>query len=393
MQMKLSKKQADQATLKATLTKIRSKYGPNSILTADKAKFLEVHRMSTGVYALDFALGGGYPYGRYVHVFGAQSSGKTFLAMRAVAALHRDYPEAIAVWLDIEQVFDEARATAVGIDLARLVVIRAPDIESSIRLAEEFLDDKSVKLFIIDSVAAISLASECEGDVEDQSMGSGARLLNRFMRRWIAKNTPKDNTVPHSVVLLLNQVRETIRRGGNPNIPVKPKPPGGHGLRFFSSIELEVRRGDIVELSTKDEDAPKTVIGYETKVKVEKNNTFPPGRVASFLLCVRPFKVGNYSLRPHQVDDAADILRYGCYLNLITRGGAWYVYKDHKWKGKIAAQSAIAEDTALEKELFTECMAKIYEKLGVKKKVKTESPARRSSSGGTQRKKTAGKRK
>jgi recombination protein RecA len=351
-------------TVAEVMAEIQAKCGKNSIMRASDAVFLNVTREPTGIHALDFALGGGYPYGRFIHVFGPHGAGKTFIAMKAVAAMQRKHPAALAVWVDIEQVFDNKRARKVGVDLDRLIVIREPNIEASLRNAEEFIVVPQVRLFVFDSVAGIVSAAELEADVEDQTMGLGPRMLNKFMKRWIAKNAPRNNEAPHSFAILINQVREKIRRGGNPNMVPKPAPTGGHGLRFFASIEIEVSKGDVVDVGTKEDDSDRTVIGYETKCLIVKNNTYPPMAVGRFMLCVRPFEAGGYKLRPHEVDNPADLLRYAAHNDIVSRGGAWYNYGGIKWNGKLQAQAAIAADPELQQELYGKIMEVLNAKVG-----------------------------
>lgn len=363
---------------------IRAKYGQHAIMRASEAKFLNVTRLPTGVAALDFATGGGYPFGRYVHIFGKEGSGKTYLCMKAVAIMQKIFPNAQAVWLDIEQVFDPARAKKIGVDLSRLIVIREPNIEASIRQAEEFLPLLDVKLYIVDSVAGIVTSAELDGDMEDQTMGMGARLINRFLRRWTGKSSPTKNRPPHSLVLLTNQVRESIKKGFVGMVPPKPKPTGGHGLRFFASIELEVARGDRINLSEKDDDADETVVGFETKVLVVKNNTFAPLRSAHFMLCVRPFKAGDYRLDAQEVDNPADIIRYAVHNGVMERSGAWLIYDavaGLKWQGKLAAQAFLQENPDIQQEIYHKVMGAIYVKLGleapaVEKTAAKKPPAR-----------------
>lgn len=379
--------------VKELMAEIRAKHGDHSIVFASDAAFLKVHREPTGICALDFALGGGYPYGRFVHVFGPHGAGKTFIAMKAVAEMQRNHPEAFAVWADIEQVFDNNRARQVGVDLDRLIVIREPNIEAALRGAEEFISAKQVKLFVFDSVAGIISASELEADVEEQTMGLGPRMLNKFMKRWMAKNAPSANEAPHSFAILINQVREKIRRGGNPNMVPKPAPTGGHGLRFFASVEIEVSKGDVVDLSTKEDDSDKTVIGYETKCLIVKNNTYPPMTVGRFMLCVRPFEAGGYKLRPHQVDNAADILRYATHNGLVSRGGAWLTYNGQKWNGKLQAQAALVADERLQKELYTKVLEVLRAKVGAEEAVEEKPAAGATGFSAKFRKKTTGERK
>lgn len=376
------------------ISAVRAKYGQHAILRANEAKFLTVVREPTGIAALDFALGGGFPRGRYVHIFGREQAGKTFVAMHTIATMQRRYPNGLAVWLDIEQVFDEARARKIGIDLNRLIVIREASIEAALRLAEEFIEVQEVRIFVVDSVAAIVTAAEMEGDVEDQTMGQAPRLLNRFVRRWIAKGSPKDNVPLHSFVILLNQLREKIVKGFSGPLPPKPQPPGGRGLRFFASIEVELARGDTIDLSTREDDNERTVVGFEAKAKIVKNNTFPPERVGQFMICVRPFTVGDYKLKPHSVDNPADILRYAVRHDIVKQGGAWYTYGDKKWNGNLAARAALAQNPELMQELSEKVMASIYEKLGITEAKATEEKPKTGAAGLREKlgKKAAGQR-
>ncbi len=377
---------------------LQAKYGRHAIMTADKANFIKVAREPSGIAAIDFAIGGGYPYGRLTHIYGNESAGKTFTAMVASAAIHKRYPDALVVWADLERIFDANRAAQIGMDLARTILIQEPSIEGTVRIAEDFIADSSVKLYVFDSIAAIITSAEIDADIEDQTMGLGARIVNRFLKRWIAKNAPVENKAPHSFVLLLNQTRMKIQRGGNPNMPSKPKPTGGRGLRFFASLEIELSKGDRIELNTTDGDSPKTFIGYETKALVEKNNTFQPRRVGKFFLCTRAFKIGDYSLSANSVDNAQDIVRFATKYSVLERGGAWYRYEDSKWNGKIAIQTYFQQNPEFMNKIYEETMNAIKEKLGVYKapdqaKNKEKSKARKLPSKKAEGKNSARKRK
>lgn len=351
--------------LNELIASVTKKFGANSIMTADKAKFIQLVREPTGIASLDFAIGGGYPYGRFTHIYGNESAGKTFTAMTAAAEVQRNHPNDLVVWCDLERVFDADRARQIGMDLSRTILISEPSIEATVRIAEEFIENDSVRLYVFDSIAAIITVAEIDNDIEDQTMGTGARVVNRFLRRWLAKNTSTENKIPRSFALLLNQTRMKIQRGGNPNIPVKPKPTGGRGLRFFASIELEISKGERIELNTVDGDATKTFIGYETKALVEKNNTFPPRRVGKFFLCTRSFEVGGYSLGANSVDNARDIVRFATKYGVLKRGGAWYSYGEDKWNGKIAMQTHLQKNPEFMHKLYSEVMNAIRKELGV----------------------------
>jgi len=347
---------------------VRKKYGACSLMRASQANFIQVHRSSSGVHSLDFAMGGGYPYGRYTHIYGAEGVCKTFLCYLAAAVIHRTHPEAMVVWVDLERVFDARRAEQIGVDLSRLLLINQSSIEDSLSVAETFIQNEYVKLFIFDSVAALTTLAELEAEVCDQQMGVGARLLNKFLRRWTAKNSPKQNKVPGSFVILTNQVREKIQKGGNPNMPPKPQPTGGRGLRFFCSINLEVSKGEFLTLPGVDEDNDKTVIGHEVKALVVKNNTFPPNRVGKFCLCVRPYEIGgggdSYVVSANHVDNARDLLRYAVFHKIIVTSGQWYSYKEKKWNGKLAAQVALHNDPKFSQVIYNEVMDAIKRCVG-----------------------------
>lgn len=347
---------------------VRAKYGRHSIYFANEAKFLEVHREPTGIYALDFAIGGGYPYGRYIHVYSAEGVGKTFIAMTAVAEIHKNHPNSVCIWIDLERVFDSKRAAQVGVDLSRLILINEESIEMSISVAESFINVPNVKCFVFDSVAALITIAELENSVMEQTMGVGARLLNRFLRRWTAKNVPKKNKVPESFVLLLNQIREKIQKGGPPSkIPPKPQPTGGRGLRFFTSIALELAKGEWVTLNIKDDDNDKTNIGHDIKCLVIKNNTFPPMRVCKFMLCTRPFEFSGYKLHANSVDNICDLLRYAIFYGVVQKKGKWLFYEGKKWNGRANAQTYIFHCPLLAGKLYRKVMDAINVKLGVYK--------------------------
>lgn len=380
--------------VKSVITAIKTKYGVNAIHYAAEAKFLSVVRQRTGIYAIDFATGGGLPYGRYVHIYGPEGVSKTFISMRTCAQIHAEDPHALVVWIDLERVFDKKRARQVGMDLSRTIIVHEESVERSLSIAEEFIEVPNVKCFVMDSVAALITIAELESEVEEQTMGVGARLLNKFLKRWTAKSAPKKNEVPPNFVILINQIRETIKKGFVGHIPPKPKPTGGRGIRFFTSIALELAKGDRIELSTKDDDSDHTVIGHEVKVLVEKNNTFPPLRVGKFILCTRPFDVGGYSVSANAVDNARDLIRYAKFYNVVEERGAWIFYDDHKWNGRLAAQKAVVEDAGLADKIYVEVLDAINEKLGVyKEEDKAKPETGKSGLRALARKKTAGKRK
>jgi protein RecA len=380
-------------SLDLVMSEIRSVYGVNSIHRASEARFLDVVRQRSGIHAIDFATGGGYPYGRYTHIYGPEGVSKTYTAMKAVATVQQEHPKALAVWVDLERVFDKKRAKQVGIDLRRLIVINEESIERNLSIAEKFIEVEEVKLFVFDSVAAIITIAELDNEVEEQTMGVGARLLNKFLRRWTAKTAPKKNAAPPSFVILLNQTREKINKGFSGHIPPKPQPTGGRGLRFFTSLALELAKGDRIEISTKDDDSDNTIIGHEVKVLTVKNNTFPPNRVGKFLLVTRPLDVGGYKLPANAVDNARDLIRYGRFYGVLAESGAWISYGGAKWNGRLAAQTAIAADPSLQEEVYTEIMNAINEKLGVYKDASEEE--QEAGAGGLRalaRKKATGKR-
>lgn len=339
--------------LKAAISLIRQKYGEDSLVWAGDIPDLICE--STGSVALDFACGG-YPYGRYMHIYGNHSAGKTFLAMLAVATMQKNHPDGIAVWMDIERVFDTKRAQRVGIDLSRLIIIPERSVEKCFSVAETFADDSSVRVYVVDSIAAISTDAEMSGDITDFTVGSGARLLNKFLRRWTAKTSIM---TPNSYVILLNQTREAIKKGPPTPIPPKPKPTGGRGLRYFASLELEIRIGDKVQVPEKDVGGTPTVVGQEVKCLVEKNNFFPPHRLGVFLLCWRAANLSGYQLKAHSVDNARDLLNYASHYGIIQRSGAWFSFGEQRWQGKIAVQKAIQADPEWAAKLYEEIWAAI----------------------------------
>lgn len=351
------------SSVTSVMAAIRSRFGPHAVHFASQAEFIKVKRQPTGCVSLDFALGGGYPYGRYVHIYGPEGVAKTFLAMLAAATVHYQDPEALVVWVDLERVFDEHRARQVGVDLSRLILVQDPSIEGSISIAEQFIHNRSVRLFVFDSVAAVATLAELEGDMDDQQMGSAARVLNKFLRRWTAKNAPTANKPPSSFVILLNQVREKIG-GFSGKIPPKPKPTGGRGLMFFASMNIEVARGEQVKSTVSDDDNDETILGHEVKALVVKNNTFPPYRVAKFLLVTRSYDMDGYQLHANSIDNPRDLVRYARNNGVFAESGKWLKFEDNKWNGKMAAQKALAADPELARSVYDQIMQSINQKLG-----------------------------
>lgn len=340
--------------LPLAISLIRQKFGEDSLVWAGDLP--ELICESTGSAALDFACGG-YPYGRYIHIFGNHSAGKTFLALLAVASMQRSHPKGFAVWLDIERVFDKQRARRVGVDLDRLIIIPERSVEKGLSVAETFSSEPDVKIFVVDSIAAISTDAEINGEITDFTVGSGARLLNKFLRRWTARTSVM---TPSSFVILLNQTREVIKKGGPPSpIPPKPKPTCGRGLRYFASLELEVQVGDRVQVPEKDVGGTPIVVGQEVKCMVEKNNFFPPYRLGVFLLCWRSVNLSGYWLKAHSVDNARDLLNYASHYGIIQRSGAWFSYGERRWQGKIAVQKDIQADSKWAARLYDEIWAAI----------------------------------
>lgn len=319
--------------LQLTLEKLDKQYGKGTVMKLGDNSVVETDVISTGSLGLDVALGiGGIPRGRIIEIYGPESSGKTTLAIHAIAEAQKK--GGICAIIDAEHAFDKKYAEALGVDTDNLYITQPDDGEQALDIAEQLIRSAAIDLVVIDSVAALVPRSEIEGEMGDSKMGLHARLMSQAMR----KLTGAINKTSCSCIFI-NQLREKIGvMFGNPETTT-----GGNALKFYASIRLDIRR------STQIKDKEGNVIGNQTKVKVVKNKLAPPFKVAEFDIM---FGKG--------VSKEGEIVDMGADLGILQKSGAWYSYEGQKiGQGRDQVKQLFLDNPGLAEEIE----GKIREKL------------------------------
>ena len=326
------KKQVNAEKLKAlqmAIDKIEKDHGKGTIMKLGDNKVVDVPVIPTGSIGLNAALGvGGYPRGRVIEIFGPESSGKTTLAIHAIAEAQK--AGGIAAIIDAEHAFDRFYAEKLGVDVENLFISQPDDGEQALEIADQLIRSSAIDIIVIDSVAALTPKAEIEGDMGDNRVGLQARLMSQALRKLTA-SINKTNTC----CIFINQLREKIGvMFGNPETTT-----GGNALKFYSSIRLDIRRA--TQIKEGDE-----VIGNQTRVKVVKNKVAPPLKKAEFDIM---FGEG--------ISKAGEIIDMGVETGIIKKSGSWFSYGDSKLaQGRDACKRLIQDNPELASELEEKIM-------------------------------------
>jgi len=330
--------------LEAVLADIEKQFGKGAIMKLGEDSHMEIDVTSSGSLTLDIALGvGGYPKGRIIEIYGPESSGKTTFALHAIAEVQKNGGR--AAFIDAEHALDPVYAKNLGVNLNELLLSQPDTGEQALEICEALVRSEAVNIVVIDSVAALVPQAEIDGEMGDSHVGLQARLMSQALRK-LSGTINKTKTT----AIFINQLREKVGvMFGNPETT-----PGGRALKFYSTIRLDVRRGEQIKQGDQ-------VIGNRTNVKVVKNKVAPPFKTAS----VDIMYGSGVSREGEVIDIASD-------LNILDKSGAWYAYKGEKiGQGKENVKNTLREN----KELMAELESLVREHYGFgdkKKKAKEE---------------------
>ena len=331
----LTPQQEKMKALQAALAKIEKDFGKGSIMRMGDEQVVKVDVVPTGSIGLDVALGvGGYPKGRIIEIYGPESSGKTTLAIHAIAEAQKN--GGTAAFIDAEHAFDRFYAEKLGVDISNLLISQPDNGEQALEIAEQLIRSSAIDIIVIDSVAALTPKKEIEGDMGDSAVGLQARLMSQALRK-LTSTIAKTNTT----CIFINQLRETIGvMFGNPETTT-----GGNALKFYSSVRIDVRKSTPI----KDGD---DVIGSLTKVKVVKNKVAPPFRRCEFEI-----------LFGEGISKLGEIVDLGVEYGIIKKSGSWFSYGESKLaQGRDGVKALLKDNPELCEELEAKIRQAIAEK-------------------------------
>lgn len=331
--------------LAQVLADIEKQFGKGAIMKLGEREKREIDTSSSGSIAVDVALGGGYPKGRIIEIFGPESSGKTTFALHAIAEVQKEGGR--AAFIDAEHSLDPIYASNLGVNIAELLLSQPDTGEQALEICDALVKSEAINIIVIDSVAALVPQAEIDGEMGDSHVGLQARLMSQALRK-LSGSINKTNTI----VIFINQLREKVGvMFGNPETT-----PGGKALKYYSSIRLDIRRGEQIKQGT-------DVVGNKTVVKVVKNKIAPP------------FKIANVEIMYGEgVSKEGELVDLAAEAGIVEKSGAWYSYKGEKiGQGKENVKSLLKEN----KKLCQEIENKVREYYNVSKtstKEKTTEP-------------------
>ena len=322
--------EAKKEALQRAIAQIKKTYGEGSVMRLGEDRAMEVDSIPTGSMLLDLALGvGGVPKGRIVELYGPESSGKTTVALHIIAEAQKKGGE--VAFIDVEHALDPIYAKALGVDIDNLLVSQPDSGEQALEIAEMLVRSGGIDVLVVDSVAALTTKAEIEGDMGDTHVGQLARLMSQAMRKLTAV-VSKTNCV----AIFINQVREKIGvMYGNPETT-----PGGRALKFYSSVRMEVRKGELIKSGSE-------IIGAKTKVKITKNKVAPPFKECEFDL-----------IYGKGISRTGEVLDLAVNLDIIKKSGSWFSYGDQKLgQGRDKVKEMLEKDPGFMKEVEDKILA------------------------------------
>ena len=310
--------------LQVTLDRLDKSYGKGSVMRMGDEPVEKLEVIKSGSVTLDRALGvGGFPKGRVIEIYGPESSGKTTLAIHAIAEAQKN--GGIAAIIDAEHAFDQFYAKNLGVDIDNLLISQPDNGEQALEIADNLIRSGAIDILVIDSVAALTPKAEIEGEMGDNQMGLQARLMSKALRK-LTGSISKANTC----CIFINQLREKIGvMFGNPETTT-----GGNALKFYSSVRIDIRRSSAIKNADK-------VIGNRTRIKVVKNKVAPPFQQAEFDI-----------MYGEGISKTGEIIDLGVEMNIINKSGSWYSYGDTKLgQGRDAVKEILLDNPELSEEL------------------------------------------
>lgn len=333
MQEKSTTSEGKLKALGLAMDQITKQFGDGSIMKLGDAHKVDVELISSGSLSVDLALGGGYPKGRIIEIYGPESSGKTTLTLHAIAEVQK--MGGTAAFIDAEHALDPAYAKRLGVDVANLLVSQPDNGEQALEIAETLVRSNAVDLVVVDSVAALVPQAEIDGEMGDSHMGLQARLMSQALRKLTGIINKSKTTV-----IFINQIRMKIGvMFGNPETTT-----GGNALKFYASVRIDIRRtGQIKD--------GEEIVGNRTKVKVVKNKIAPPFRIAEFDIMYN-----------QGISKTGDVLDLAVQHEIVGKAGAWFDYNDAKiGQGREATKKYLQENPEVLDEIDKKVRAKVAE--------------------------------